>query len=200
MYIFSVKDAVLSGVLKKFPRFSGLWVHTAGSLPLTIFAGYSQRYGVFYPLQTFSKNREVHFENIPLFIEANNQGDEEILEAIASTLTEKVICLSSEKRKFLHLAAVFACNFTNHLYVQAAEIMEEQGLSPDLLFPLIRETAEKIKDLPPREAQTGPAVRYDENVIQAHLELLDKDIEKQNLYRTISRSIYKKTKEKKQLP
>jgi predicted short-subunit dehydrogenase-like oxidoreductase (DUF2520 family) len=192
IYIFSVKDAALSPVLNKLPVLSGLLIHTAGSLPLNVFTGYSQRFGVLYPLQTFSKNRKISFAQIPVFIEANNPDDEQLLEEIASVFSNKVIRLTSEKRKFLHLAAVFACNFTNHLYSQAADIMEEQDLSWDLLLPLIQETADKVKDLHPQAAQTGPAVRYDENVINKHLELLDNDVEKQRIYLALSQSIHKK--------
>ncbi|GHT15345.1 hypothetical protein FACS189426_22850 [Bacteroidia bacterium] len=192
IYIFSVKDAVLSSVLGELPALSGLLIHTAGSLPLDAFAGCSQRFGVLYPLQTFGKNRKISFENIPVFIEANNPSDEQLLEEIASVISNKVFRLTSEKRKFLHLAAVFACNFTNHLYAQAAEIMEEQDLPWELLLPLVQETADKIKDLHPREAQTGPAVRYDENVINRHLELLNKEVEKQTIYLLLSQSIHRK--------
>ncbi|MDL2322783.1 DUF2520 domain-containing protein [Bacteroidales bacterium OttesenSCG-928-A17] len=194
LYIFSIKDSALEEVLQNLPSLSGLYVHTAGSLPMNVFAPYHSRYGVFYPLQTFNKERDVHFDHIPFFVEANNPGDENLLKELASTLSDTVIRLDSEKRKYLHLAAVFANNFTNHLYAQASDILEDQGIPREVLFPLIQETVDKIKSMTPREAQTGPAVRYDTNVIEKHLQLLEGDLRKQEIYDLLSRSIYELTK------
>ncbi|MDR0540608.1 MAG: DUF2520 domain-containing protein [Dysgonamonadaceae bacterium] len=190
LYIFAVKDAALSPVLKVFPPTKGLWVHTAGSLPMDIFKDSSaSRYGVFYPLQTFSKNRKISFEHIPVFLEANDPKDEQLLEKIALSLSDKVIRLSSEKRKYLHLAAVFACNFTNHLYDIAAQLLENLEIDWKVLLPLIEETAGKVQELSPREAQTGPAVRHDVPVIEKQMEMLKGDPGKQNIYRILSRDI-----------
>jgi predicted short-subunit dehydrogenase-like oxidoreductase (DUF2520 family) len=190
LFVFSLKDSILPEVIKKFPPVNGLLVHTSGSLPLDIFEeSKSGRFGVLYPLQTFSKTRDVSFDALPVFIEANNSKDEDRLETIASTLSNRVVRLSSDRRKQLHLAAVFACNFTNHLYALAAGILEKQNLPWAVLLPLIQETAAKVTELHPKEAQTGPAVRNDQNVINTHLELLKEDPCKQELYRTISRSI-----------
>ena len=191
LYILSVKDSALPEVIAKMPAVCGLVVHTSGSVPLDIFEGSKfSEYGVLYPLQTFSKNREIEISSIPFFIEVSSSEKEKELEEIAFALTNKVIHLDSEKRKFLHLAAVFACNFTNHLYALAAEILDEQHLSWELLLPLIRETAAKIEELPPKEAQTGPAVRFDQAVMEKQLELLKNQPEKQQLYRLLSESIY----------
>ena len=198
IYIFSVKDSALSDLLKQIKINRGLCVHTAGSLPMSVFqTGNIQEYGVFYPLQTFSKTRDISFQKIPIFIEANNPKNEDLLCELASSISEKVIVLSSEKRKYLHLAAVFACNFTNHLYANASEILEQEGLSKEFLLPLIDETANKIHDLTPREAQTGPAVRYDKNVIDKHLDLLKDNPETRNLYEVLSESIYRKSEKLK---
>jgi predicted short-subunit dehydrogenase-like oxidoreductase (DUF2520 family) len=144
---------------------------------------------VLYPLQTFSKKRKVSFQSIPLFIEARHSEDEALLTEIASTLSNKVMRLSSEKRKHLHLAAVFACNFANHLYAIASEILEQECLERDLLLPLIRETASKVEDLHPQEAQTGPAIRQDESGMEKHLEMLAGQPHLQELYRQLSASI-----------
>ena len=190
VYFFSVKDSALQEVLAQLPELPGLFVHTAGSIPLDIFAPYHSRRGVFYPLQTFSKERILAFDRIPIFIEANTSEDEIFLKDLGACLSETVISLDSGKRKYLHLSAVFACNFTNHLYAQAGDILKEQGISREVLLPLIEETAEKIKDLHPRDAQTGPAVRYDRNVIDKHLDLLQGDLRKQEIYELLSRSIY----------
>jgi predicted short-subunit dehydrogenase-like oxidoreductase (DUF2520 family) len=177
-------------VLKELPPFQGLYVHTAGSLPLAVFSDYSERRGVLYPLQTFDKNREISFRNLPFFVEANAPEDESLLEEIALKLSGNGMRLSSEKRKYLHLAAVFACNFTNHLYALAAQILEEQGLGRHLLLPLIRETVSKIETMHPHEAQTGPAVRYDKNVIDKHFEMLKAQPQLQELYQCLSEDIH----------
>jgi predicted short-subunit dehydrogenase-like oxidoreductase (DUF2520 family) len=190
IYIFALKDSALSEAAQNMPPLSGCWVHTAGSIPMDIFSDYSDRRGVLYPLQTFSKNRNVSFQNIPLFIEANNPGDEDLLDAIAHILSVRVIRLSSEKRKYLHLAAVFACNFANHLYALAAEILEKQGLDWDLLSPLIHETASKVDALHPLDAQTGPAVRNDKNVMDKQLEMVKARPDLQVLYQLLSKSIH----------
>jgi len=191
LYVFSVKDAALPELLKTFPAVGGLWVHTAGSVPMDVFKeSAATRYGVFYPLQTFSKSRDVSFERIPIFTEANHPADQQLLDEIASSLSNRVIPLSSEKRKYLHLAAVFACNFTNHLYDIAAQILENQEIDWKVLLPLIEETAAKVQKLSPGEAQTGPALRYDIPVIEKHLEMLKDDLEKQEIYRMLSQNIH----------
>ena len=192
IYIFSVKDSALLDLIHKIPQNKGLWLHTAGSVPMGVFEGYNDRYGVLYPLQTFSKNRDIDFSIVPVFIESNSAGDEAYLSSFASKLTRQVIPLSSEKRKHLHLAAVWACNFTNHMYLMASKILQEQSLSEAFLLPLIDETAAKVHQLSAREAQTGPAIRYDENIIEKHIELLS-DPNMKELYRLISRNIHKES-------
>lgn len=188
IYLFAVKDSALTGLLDTLPPTRALFIHTAGSLPMDIFSGYSTRAGVLYPLQTFSRDREVDFNAIPLFIEANNEADGMLLQGIADSLSSRVFALSSEKRKDLHLAAVFACNFVNHMYAIASGIVESNQIPREVLFPLIDETAAKIKALHPREAQTGPAVRNDRNVIDKHLQMLD-DTPWKELYALLSKSI-----------
>jgi predicted short-subunit dehydrogenase-like oxidoreductase (DUF2520 family) len=158
---------------------------------MTIFQGYTTRCGVLYPLQTMDKNRHTDFGHLPLFIEAACPSDAQLLEKIARTLSDTVVPLSSDKRKYLHLAAVFACNFSNHLYGIASEILEEQAIDRRLLLPLIEETAAKIRTLTPREAQTGPAVRYDTAVIDAQIELLHGHPHRQMLYRMLSEDIHR---------
>lgn len=192
VYLFALKDQALETVIRAVPANNGLWLHTSGSMPMQVFAGYTERYGVLYPLQTFSKSREISFQGIPLFIECHREEDKNCLEELARRLSGKVCELSSEKRRSLHLAAVFACNFTNHIYALAEEILAKEGLSRDYLFPLIDETAAKVHELPAQEAQTGPAIRYDENIINKHLGMLADDPDVQTLYRLLSQSIHKK--------
>ena len=192
VYLFALKDQALETVIRAVPANNGLWLHTSGSMPMQVFAGYTERYGVLYPLQTFSKSKEISFQGIPLFIECHREEDKNCLEDLARRLSGKVCELSSEKRRSLHLAAVFACNFTNHIYALAEEILAKEGLSRDYLFPLIDETAAKVHELPAQEAQTGPAIRYDENIINKHLGMLADDPDVQTLYRLLSQSIHKK--------
>lgn len=192
VYLFALKDQALETVIRAVSANNGLWLHTSGSMPMQVFAGYTERYGVLYPLQTFSKSREISFQGIPLFIECHREEDKNCLEELARRLSGKVCELSSEKRRSLHLAAVFACNFTNHIYALAEEILAKEGLSRDYLFPLIDETAAKVHELPAQEAQTGPAIRYDENIINKHLGMLADDPDVQTLYRLLSQSIHKK--------
>ncbi|WP_455640153.1 Rossmann-like and DUF2520 domain-containing protein [Parabacteroides sp.] len=192
LYVFSLKDTVLEEVIAQVKPNNGLWVHTAGSMPMTVFEGHASRYGVLYPLQTFSKGREVNFDVIPLFLEANTDKESAYLKNIATALSENVRFLSSEKRRHLHLAAVFACNFTNHIYTLAYKLLEKEEIPAEVLLPLIDETVAKIHTMPPAAAQTGPAIRYDENVINKHLAMLD-DPDMKAVYELLSRSIYKES-------
>ena len=178
LYIVSLKE-------------DALLVHTAGSIPMNVWEGKTSRYGVFYPMQTFSKQREVDFRVVPFFIESNSSEDTELLKAIASVLSEKVYEATSEQRRSLHLAAVFTCNFTNHMYALASELLKKYDLPFNAMLPLIDETARKVHELEPKQAQTGPAVRYDENVINKHLEMLAGEPEMQELYRLVSESIHR---------
>lgn len=190
LYVFSLKDTVLSDVISKVKPNNGMWVHTAGSMSMSVFEGYAQRFGVLYPLQTFSKGRNVNFDVIPIFLEANTDKNADYLKNIASALSENVRFMSSEKRRSLHLAAVFACNFTNHIYTLSYKLLENESIPADVLLPLIDETVSKIHSMPPAVAQTGPAIRYDENVINKHLAMLD-DPDMQAIYRLLSQSIHK---------
>ena len=189
-YIFSIKDNALQTVIDQMPANNGCWIHTAGSVPMELFKGYTKHYGVLYPLQTFSKTKELDFSIIPCFIEANTKENESVIYEIVSRLSNNVQVLNSEKRKYLHLAAVFACNFTNHMYTLANKILEEQGLSGEALLPLIDETSAKIHTISPAEAQTGPAIRYDQNIILKHLALLTQP-EVKDIYQIISKNIHK---------
>jgi len=194
LYIFSLKDSVLEEVLSRIKPNQGIWIHTAGSVPIDIFKYCSSRYGVLYPLQTFSKEREIPFNTIPLFLEASSEEVADTLYNLAQTLSENVRFISSEKRRYIHLAAVFACNFTNHMYVIAEKILANESIHYNVLQPLIEETAAKIQDIPPTRAQTGPAVRYDRNVMDKHIELLN-DERYKDIYQLLSKSIHKETQD-----
>jgi predicted short-subunit dehydrogenase-like oxidoreductase (DUF2520 family) len=188
LYIVSVNDDAIVSVLREMPAGNGLFVHTAGCVAANVFQPCVQRYGVFYPLQTFSREKDVSFRSIPILYEANNAADERLLHHIAGQLSDTVLCLDSDRRMYLHLAATFACNFVNHLYTLATEMLEEQQIPRRLLLPLIEETASRIRTLHPKDAQTGPAVRRDTQTMQKHLQLLRHEPARE-IYRLLSESI-----------
>ncbi len=189
-YFVALTDAGWGKVLPSIDFGEGLVVHCSGSMPLSALEKYAANRGVLYPLQTFSKNRLLPFQEIPVFVEADSKKNEKILLELAGKISDTVSLLDSEKRLVLHIAAVFACNFVNHFYTLASEILESRGISFDVLKPLIMETAGKVLEMAPPEAQTGPAVRFDQNVIVKHLEALDAFPEKKELYHIISKSIF----------
>ncbi len=191
IYFVALKDSAFEEVLSHVNFQNKLVVHCSGTMSLSSIEKYSENIGVFYPLQTFSKERSVNFREIPVFVEASSPKNENALLEIANKITEKASVLNSEKRIYLHAAAVFACNFVNHFYTIGEEILKLKGLPFEILRPLILETALKAQDIHPADAQTGPAVRMDKNVISKHLELLKKFPEWGSLYEEISQSIYK---------
>lgn len=193
LYICTLKDAALEEVLQQIPDPGrGLWVHTSGSLPMTVLAPYARHYGVLYPLQTFSRERRVSFDRIPLCLEASGGQEMKTLRQLAESLSQDVREMSSDQRACMHLAAVFACNFVNACYGVAGDVLAQGGLDFGLLLPLIEETAAKVHDMAPDEAQTGPAVRGDGNITGRHLALLDtwQRPEWAALYRQMSELIY----------
>ncbi|EHP49382.1 Rossmann-like and DUF2520 domain-containing protein [Odoribacter laneus] len=201
IYIFCVSDDALLSVFKSLRiNEEALILHTSGSVPLDIFKPYRQNYGVLYPLQTFSKTRNLDFGEIPLCIEAPDKEVLKTIGQIADKLSSKVYEISSEKRKKLHLAAVLANNFTNHLYHMAGKLLEKEDLDFNLLRPLIFETAHKVMQMIPENAQTGPARRGDTNILNLHKSMLKDNRDIQTLYVLLSQSIqqtYSK-KEKKE--
>jgi len=168
-------------------------IHTSGSQPLTSlqFAA-TINTGVLYPLQTFTKNKRIEFKDIPLFIESNNEETEAVLMPLAKALTTKVRKIKSEERKALHVAAVFASNFTNHMLTLSKSIMEDNGLNFDLLKPLISETINKSLSEDPESTQTGPAKRGDLEILDRHMEFLQEDETLSEIYKLVSQSIIDK--------
>jgi predicted short-subunit dehydrogenase-like oxidoreductase (DUF2520 family) len=185
--IIAVSDNAIADVSKQLPFENQLVVHTSGTAPITALDVKNRR-GVFYPLQTFSKNAVVDFSVIPLCLEAENQADYAVLETVAKSISNAVFPISSGQRKALHVAAVFVNNFTNHLYQIGQEICQEHQVPFEILKPLIQETAQKINTLDPIDAQTGPAKRDDSNTIEAHLAYLSHE-NQQNIYKIITQSI-----------
>ena len=196
VYLFAVKDDALPELIRMMPETEGIWVHTAGSLGMQVFEGHKNRYGVFYPLQTFSRERQVDFSQIPLLLEASDSQTYRLLEELAACISKRILEVSGEQRARLHVAAVLACNFTNHLYALSSQVMKQAGLSLDLLHPLIQETTQKAIEHPPESVQTGPAVRYDQKIIQKHTELLSFAPKIREIYKTLTNSIYRMYKSK----
>jgi len=191
--ILAIKDDAIPTVASQMRGFNGTILHTSGAVDLTVFAKSFESYGVLYPLQTFSKEKHVELTKVPICIEAIDKRSFQLIAHLAKKLSDQVVEVSSEKRKVLHLAAVFACNFTNHLYTLSSELLAAHDLPFDLLRPLILETAEKVQQALPKDVQTGPAARGDEQTIKKHKELLLKHPELLSIYRLLSDSI-KKTK------
>ena len=219
VYIFSVKDDALPSLIEQLAvKLSGslstgggggksdvdnigvcarghIFLHTAGSVPMSVFPETmhyelcTMNYGVLYPMQTFSKDKSVNFREIPCFVEASDSNTLEEIKALASKVSDHVLEMSSEKRKKLHLAAVFACNMVNHCYRLAEKVLEEEGIDFSLYIPLIQETANKVKELSPRKAQTGPMVRYDKKIMDAQIALINDERTRQ-IYRLMADSIH----------
>ena len=176
-------------------REKALFLHTAGSVPMDLWkeAG-AKRYGVLYAMQTFSKGADIDWPEVPVFVEGCNPAELEIVSNLASDLSGKVTELSSEGRKKLHVAAVFTCNFSNHMYAIAQKLLATEGVPFSVMLPLVRETARKVETMSPVDAQTGPAVRGDRKVINEHLELLKDYPEYAEIYKLVSIDINRKLK------
>jgi len=163
--------------------------HTAGSFGLDIFPVHLKHRGIFYPLQTFSKNRKVNFTDLPILLEVSDEESAEVLKSLADSLYGKVYFVDVSQRMMLHLAAVFVCNFTNHLFTEGQEIAAKADFPFEILVPLIKETVAKAIEAGPGNSQTGPAVRHDNNTIEKHLDLLSFSPELQKVYEVITNSI-----------
>ncbi len=185
--LISVTDSSIAEVSDKISYTDSLVVHTSGTTTLEALND-KNRKGVFYPLQTFSKNKGINFKEVPLCLEAENTDDLIELKLLAKEISDKVFEISSEQRKSLHVAAVFVSNFTNHLYSIGNEICKENNIPFDILKPLIKETADKINYLNPKDAQTGPAVRFDQTTIKTHENFISNQTYK-TIYNLITQSI-----------
>ena len=186
LYIIAVSDKAIPSVAEELKDVKGLVVHTAGSVPMDILK--QSRRGVLYPLQTISKARKLPASKVPFYIEATREEDLELLRLLAESMGSKATPMTSEKRKYLHLAAVFCCNFVNRLYGITADLLAEHDIPFPSMLPLIHETADKVEELTPHQAQTGPAVRWDEEVMAQQMTLLDD--EQRELYQLLSKSIH----------
>jgi len=192
IYLIAVKDDAIGTVVAQLPPLQkGVVVHTAGSIELAILATHAQRYGVIYPVQTFSLAKPVDFSRVPLAVEASDEVTYRQLTQFVAPISTRIFSCDSRQRQVLHVVAVFACNFSNHLYAIGADLLRDHELDFDLIRPLILETAQKVMDHFPRNVQTGPAVRKDTGTMQRHLELLEASHpDLAVLYRQLSERIY----------
>lgn len=192
VYIYAVRDEALPSVVEQVVSVGkSLHLHTSGTMPITVFGEDKPHAGIFYPFQTFSKARVIEdFSTVPVFFEARGIDDISAVYSLALTITSHVYETTQHDRERLHIAGVYACNFTNLMYTMAAELLQNTHIPFSALLPLIDETAAKIHTLSPREAQTGPARRGDENVMNHHLSLLTE--EQQAIYRLLSDAIQKR--------
>jgi len=191
LFVIAVKDDAIEPIAADLVQYNKLIVHTSGATSLQTLQKHTQNAGVFYPLQTFSKTRDLNFNTVPLCIEGADEKITSTLNELAYTVSQNVYRVNSEQRKILHLAAVFACNFPNYLYHVSQQLLAEKQLPFDLLRPLILETAEKVQEHLPASAQTGPAVRNDEKTMTSHLDQLGENPDLQEIYKLLSQGIIK---------
>lgn len=191
IFIISVSDDAIVEVAQKLvvPD-DAIVIHTSGSQPLSVLddSG-SQNMGVFYPLQTFTKTKKVNFKAVPIFIESESSEVEKVLMKMAKAISGKVKRISSEERKALHVAAVFASNFSNHMLTIAKEIAKQNDLDFEIFKPLIAETLNKSLEIGPEKSQTGPAVRGDFEILEGHMEFLKENLEWAEIYKIVSQHI-----------
>lgn len=190
LYLIAVKDDAIAKVAKGLKNINGLVVHTSGATGMDVLQDHKD-YGVFYPLQTFSKSQPIDFIHVPLCLEANTEENMTSLQMIAMKLSPLIYEVDTRKREILHVAGVFACNFVNHLYELSNQILKKNDLDFEMLRPLIMETALKVQEALPEEVQTGPAIRNDKKTILKHEELLKKTPHLQDIYKNLSNSIKK---------
>ncbi len=191
LFVFSIKDDAIAdtATIVSEKHKDSLFVHTAGSVAADVFKGKTDKYGVLYPLQSFSKARNLNFREVPIYVEGNNSETEKEILGIAADLSDyPAKVLDYEHRKRMHLAAVFASNFTNHCYMCAENLLEGSGVDFTALLPLINETCRKANEISPRNAQTGPAVRYDRKIMEMQEKMLKGNM--LNIYCEMSKSIH----------
>lgn len=195
-YLISVNDDAIAKVLQEAPSAcrEALWMHTSGSVGISVFDGFGSRYGVFYPLQTFSKDVALDIKEVPIFTEGATAEIEAEMNVIASAISDHVYHADSEIRRTIHISAVYACNFVNHLFSIADRTLSRHDIPFDVLLPLIKETVRKVTKVSPAEAQTGPAARGDKGIIDKHLAVIDNATDRA-IYKLLSESIMQNNKQ-----
>jgi len=194
LFILAVSDDAILSVVKKLAKTTAknkLIVHTSGGTPTAPMGQFIPHYGSFYPLQTFSIDKQPNWNKIPLCIDANSLKNKKLLLKLAQKISKDVHEINDEQRAALHVSAVMVNNFTNHLFHLGKAFLEEKKVPTDLLNPLIAETFKKLEQLSPKEAQTGPAKRKDKKTIKTHLEILNNHPDYQKIYQLLTKSIQK---------
>lgn len=195
-YIISVSDDAIRDVARQLPKLNGIILHTSGSTDMNILSEFTDKYGVLYPLQTFTKGVTLNYSEIPVFVEGCNNDVIQIIKSIAYIISDKVYLANSQRRKRLHVASVFACNYVNHMWHIADDVLREDNMDIRMLLPLIEATLDKIRKISPKDAQTGPAIRHDLSIIESHQKFLEEDKHLQNLYTIIADDIMQTTQQK----
>ena len=188
-YILCVPDRSILEVAEQFRNTNGIWLHTSGAQPIHLLAASFRQYGVLYPLQTLSSGRLLDPSKVPCLVEGSSPEVSSLIHRLASSVYDRIVEADSDRRLLIHIAAVFANNFSNHMVHIARKLLEDRELDPALLDPLLEETFEKIKSLGTEQGRTGPAVRGDEDTMAKHIELLKDHPEWEKLYTFISRDI-----------
>lgn len=189
IYLYAVSDTALPDVVAALPPCEGIHLHTSGTMPMSVFETHQNHYGVLYPLQSFSKEAHIQWNEVPFFVEANSDLTLREVRSVARRLSAVVYDADSDTRRTLHLAGVLTNNFSNALYAMAGELLNEKGLPFKVLLPLLQQSVEKLQTLTPHEAQTGPALRGDYAVTNAHEAMLASHPRWQTIYRLLTEEI-----------
>lgn len=189
LYLISVKDDAIAEVSAMIKEENALVAHTSGSTSKDTLVG-NYRKASFYPLQTFSKTRKLNYSKIPFFIDADTEEDKINLQKLAQKISKNTMFVDDEKKKYIHLTAVFSCNFVNHLFARAKEIADHQGIPFEYFLPLIDETVNKVHHFNPKNIQTGPAIRNDQKILSLHEQIIENE-EQKKLYKIFNQSIKK---------
>jgi predicted short-subunit dehydrogenase-like oxidoreductase (DUF2520 family) len=188
-YLFCISDDAIAEVAKNHIFKNKFLIHTAGSVPMNIFSGYTNNFGVLYPFQTLKKGVEILSGKVPICIEASNETTKELLIDLGKKISNKPILLNSHQRQIVHLAGVFANNFVNHLFGHAFSLLEKEEIDKTIIFPLIDETVRKAFSNNPFDIQTGPAIRNNTKILEKHMKLISHNESLQSIYRTLSENI-----------
>jgi predicted short-subunit dehydrogenase-like oxidoreductase (DUF2520 family) len=191
IYIICVKDNAIEEIANQLKMNNKLVLHTSGNRTMDILQNSSSNYGIFYPIQSFTKEIPLNFKKVPIIIEANNAEALEMLKSFAESISERVIEMNLEKRQKLNIAGVFVNNFTNHLYHLMDEYLDKESIDFSILHPIIQNTVDKIKIKSPRACQTGPAIRNDQETIENQKKILEKEIELLKIYNEFTQGIMK---------
>lgn len=196
VYLIAVKDDAIADLASQLKLENKVVAHTSGSKTKELLSFSSSNYGIFYPLQTMTKLSKVDFTDVPVLLEANNEATLALLESLAGSISKNVYKLNEEQRQWIHVAAVFANNFSNHMFTLSQTLLQKHGLDFEILKPLILRSVENLRQYSPAQLQTGPAVRKDNLTIDKHLELLGEESHLQKLYREITDSIIRSRSER----